>query len=78
MFTNCPNIWTRKKANMHHADVFKAQCWVPAEIRHLGEGRVFTLNGESVLQVNIGSKSRMRYALHLANLPCSKQSQYAR
>lgn len=42
MFTNCPNIWTRKKASMHHADGFEAQCWVPAEIRHLGEGRVLS------------------------------------
>lgn len=77
MFTNCPNIWTRKKASMHHADVFEAQCWVPAEIRHLGEERVLMFNGESVIQVNIGSKSRMRCALHLADFLCSKQSQYA-
>lgn len=59
---------------MHHADVFEAQCWVPAEIRHLGEGRVLVFNGESVIQVNLGPKSRMRCALHLADLPCSKQS----
>lgn len=25
VFRNSPNIWTGKKANVHHADVFKAQ-----------------------------------------------------
>lgn len=41
------------------------------------EGAQLRFNGESVIQVNIGSKSRMRCALHLADFLCSKQPQYA-
>lgn len=36
--TRCPNIWTSRRAKMHHPDVFKAPCRVSAESRHLGGG----------------------------------------
>lgn len=56
VFTNCPNIWTGKKANRNHADVFKAQCWVSAEIRQLGEEET-VLMLKSIMQTGIGSKT---------------------
>lgn len=42
-----PEHLDREESQDAHADVFKAQCWVLAEIRHLRESRVLTFKSES-------------------------------